>query len=151
MTAAVLCCTAPAFGDPTQWHERAATVRASGTVAIEQATRRRWFTDATRATAPREVDRLIEMLTTTPSEGYASCCEALSSFDGWRSLPKIGVPVRVVAGSSDPVCPADTCEAMASAIPDADLVVVPESSHLANVEQPEAFNAAVVEHLEKHL
>jgi 3-oxoadipate enol-lactonase len=151
VSAAVLCCTAPAFGDPAQWHARAATVRASGMRAIEEATRGRWFTDDFRATSPQEVDRLVAMLTSTPAEGYASCCEALSAFDGWRALASVEVPVRVVAGFFDPVCPVDTCDAMASAIRGADLVVVREASHLANAEQPEAFNAAVVEHLEKHL
>jgi pimeloyl-ACP methyl ester carboxylesterase len=36
-------------------------------------------------------------------------------------------------------------------IPDADLVVLDDASHIANIAQPDAFDAAVLEHLEKHL
>jgi pimeloyl-ACP methyl ester carboxylesterase len=36
-------------------------------------------------------------------------------------------------------------------IPDADLVVLEDASHIANVAQPTAFDAAVLEHLRRHL
>jgi pimeloyl-ACP methyl ester carboxylesterase len=61
------------------------------------------------------------------------------------------VPVRVVAGSADPVCPPDACREMAVAVPGADVVVVPDASHIASAEQPEAFRSAVTEHLARHL
>lgn len=149
--ATVLCCTVPVFGDPATWHERAALVRASGMDVLAEPTRGRWFTDAFRAEHPEQVDRFIAMITGTDPEGYASCCEALSGFDLRSALPGITVPVRVLAGADDPVAPPAACAEMASAIPGADLVVVDDAAHIASVAQPEVFNAAVAEHLGRHL
>ena len=150
LTAAVLCCTIPSFGAPSSWDERAATVRASGMSAIAEATRGRWFTDAFRAAHPDEVERHIGMLTSVDPEGYAGCCAALGGFDVTGSLGGISAPVRVVAGASDPVATPAGCERLAAAVPGADLVVVPDTSHIATVAGA-PFLAAVAEHLEAHL
>ena len=150
LTAAVLCCTVPTFGGPSTWDERAATVRSSGMAAIAEATRGRWFTDEFRAAHPDEVERHIGLLTSIDPEGYAGCCAALGGFDVTASLGEITAPVRVVAGVADQVAPPAACERMATAIPGADLVVLPDTSHIATV-AGEPFVAAVTEHLEAHL
>jgi 3-oxoadipate enol-lactonase len=151
LSALVLCCTVPRFGEPSAWHERAALVRSSGMAALDEATRGRWFTDGFRAAHPDQVDRLVAMLTGLDPEGYAGCCEALAGFDATGVLGTVSAPTRVVAGDQDPVCPPDQCRAMAEAVPGADLVVLADASHLASVAQPDAFHAAVTEHLERHL
>ena len=151
LRAAVLACTVPAFGDPATWTERAEQVRTSGMAALAEPTRGRWFTDRFRTTHPEVVERHIAMLTGTDPDGYAACCEALSRFDRWESLADITVPVRVVAGDEDPVASVPACSKMASTIPGADLVVLDDASHIASAARPEAFHAAVLEHLEKHL
>jgi len=151
MTAAVLCCTMPRFGDPAMWTERAALVRAEGMGALAEATKGRWFTDGFRAAQPTQVDRFVDMLTSIDPDGYASCCEALGGFDSRSDLGRVDVPVRVVAGAEDPVAPPEAAEAMAAAIPGADLVVIDDASHIASAAKPEAFHRAVTEHLERHL
>lgn len=150
LTSLVLCCTVPVFGTPDAWHERAATVRASGMGSITEASMGRWFTDAFRDAEPERVARYAAGLDGIDPEGYAVCCEALARFDSTDRLGAIDVPTRVVAGAHDPVCPLNQCRAMAAAVPGADLVVL-DASHLANVEQPGPFHAAVLEHLEKIL
>jgi 3-oxoadipate enol-lactonase len=149
--AAVLACTVPSFGDPATWTDRAAQVRSSGMAALAEPTRGRWFTDGFRAAHPDVVERHVAMLTGTDPEGYASCCDALSRFDLWDSLADITVPVRVVAGAEDQVASVPACSKMASTIPGADLVVIDDASHIANAAHPDAFRAAVVEHLGRHL
>ncbi|MDR7487139.1 MAG: alpha/beta fold hydrolase [Armatimonadota bacterium] len=62
-------------------------------------------------------------------------------------LSGLAVPVLVVVGEEDTVTPPDAARAMAAAIPGARLVVVPGAGHLANLERPEAFTAAVREFL----
>ena len=150
LRAAVLCCTVPRFGGPQPWAERAATVRGSGMAAIADATRQRWFTEEFRATRPEVVDRLIETMTGLDPEGYAGCCEALGGFDLSDELGRISIPVRVVAGVADPVAPPAAAEAMADAIPGADLVVVPDTSHLATV-AGDSFLRPVSDFLEAQL
>jgi 3-oxoadipate enol-lactonase len=151
LTAALLCCTVPRFGDEATWRERAATVRADGMAALAEATRERWFTDEFRAAHPDEVDRIIGMLTRTDPEGYAACCDALAPFDAWSRLRAVDVPVRVVAASEDPVAVPATCREMADTIPGADLVLIHGTSHLASAGRPDEFRDAVTEHLAKHL
>lgn len=151
VAAAVLACTVPSFGDPATWTDRAAQVRGSGMAQLAEPTRGRWFTDGFRAAHPDVVERYVAMLTGTDPEGYASCCDALSLFDRWDALAGITVPVRVVAGAEDQVATVDACTRMASAIPGADLLVIEDASHIANAAQPDAFAAAVLEHLGRHL
>jgi 3-oxoadipate enol-lactonase len=151
LTALVLCCTGPSFGDPQTWRDRAAQVRAEGMGFLAEPTRGRWFTASFRETHPREVDRLIDMLTSTSPEGYAACCDALASYDVTERLAEIQVPTRVIAGAEDEVSPPSVGRLMAERIPDADLVVIDDASHIASAAQPEAFDTAVLEHLDRHL
>ncbi|MGO3819581.1 MAG: alpha/beta fold hydrolase, partial [Corynebacterium casei] len=45
VTSAALLCTAPKFGTPDSWHERARTVRADSTAALADAIVARWFSE----------------------------------------------------------------------------------------------------------
>jgi pimeloyl-ACP methyl ester carboxylesterase len=69
--------------------------------------------------------------------------------DSTPLLPKITVPTLVITGEEDELIPVDESRAMAKAIPGATLVIVPRAGHLANLEQPEAFNQALHEFLAK--
>jgi pimeloyl-ACP methyl ester carboxylesterase len=60
-----------------------------------------------------------------------------------ESLPKIEVPTLVLAGAEDKQFLGAT-DYMASRIPGATKVLVPDAGHAANIDQPEAFNAAVL-------
>jgi 3-oxoadipate enol-lactonase len=147
LTAFVAGCTGPKLGDPADWRDRAARVRAEGTAWLVDSTIARWFTPTFAARHPEEVDRIVRMLLTTPPEGYAASCEAVAAFDLTERLGDVTVPTRVIAGTHDPVAPPDLGQQMADAIPDADFVEV-DAGHLANVGRPEPFNAAVLEHLD---
>lgn len=145
----VLCCTVPRFGDPAGWIDRAAQVRSSGMATLAEPTRGRWFTEEFRDRRPDEVERLIGMITSTPVEGYAGCCEALAGFDVWSQLDTLAAPTRVIAGDRDPSATLPDVQEMSERIPGADLVVLDGVSHIANVAAPERFNDAVREHLER--
>jgi pimeloyl-ACP methyl ester carboxylesterase len=68
--------------------------------------------------------------------------------DSTPTLPTITVPTLVVFGAEDVITPAETeGRNLAAAIPNAKLVIIPDAGHLSNLEQPEAFNAAVREFL----
>src|SRR5688572_26995403 len=69
--------------------------------------------------------------------------------DSTPLLPKISVPTLVITGEEDELIPVDESRAMAKAIPGATLVIVPRAGHLANLEQPEAFNNALHDFLAK--
>jgi 3-oxoadipate enol-lactonase len=145
----VLCCTGPSFGEPAAWRDRAARVRSEGMGFLVEPTKERWFTPGFRASEPAVVDRLVGMLADTPPVGYAGCCDALAAYDVSIRLGQITAPTRVICGAQDPVSPLRDARVLVEGIPDADLVVIEQASHIANLAQPERFNAAVREHLDK--
>lgn len=142
-----LCCTRAAFPPRETWVERAATVRGEGMDAIADAVLGRWFREPFHEASPGVVARFREMLVSTPAEGYAACCEALADADLTPRLREIAAPTLVVTGSDDPTVPPEAGDELARAVPGARHAVVEGAAHLANVEQPEAFTAAVLRHL----
>jgi 3-oxoadipate enol-lactonase/4-carboxymuconolactone decarboxylase len=144
----VLCCTSALLGPPETWERRAQTARKEGVDAIVDAVLERWFTPPFRASRPEILEWGAGMLRGTPAEGYAGCCEAIRDMDLTGRLGNIRAPTLVIAGADDPATPpADHAEPIRDAIPDARLVVVPRAAHLGNVEQPEAFTRAILDHL----
>jgi 3-oxoadipate enol-lactonase len=138
----VVACAAARFGEPQQWHDRAATVRREGLASIADAVIGRWFTPAFRDTDPWRA-----MLLSVDPEGYARCCEALAHWDVRDDLAAISVPTLVVSGRDDPSYPPEHGKLLAERIPEARLVVIDDAAHLANVERPEAFNQLLKEAL----
>ncbi|GAB2707068.1 alpha/beta fold hydrolase [Kitasatospora kifunensis] len=63
--------------------------------------------------------------------------------DSFETLAQLTVPAAVVVGEHDVLTPLADAEAMASALPDAELTVIPGVGHLSALEAPAAFNAAV--------
>jgi pimeloyl-ACP methyl ester carboxylesterase len=49
----------------------------------------------------------------------------------------------VVAGSGDAILKVEDCQAMAQAIPNCEFVVIPNTGHLSNLEDPSAFNSTL--------
>ncbi len=138
----VLACTAARFGDPAQWIERAAIVRAGGLGAIVDAVLARWFTPSYDG-----VDAYREYFLNTDPEGYARCCEALSRFDVRDALGAIDVPTLAIAATDDPTTPPHVVETVAGRIPGARFEVIRKAAHLANVERPDEFNRLLKEFL----
>jgi len=143
----VLCCTSARFGEPEGWHDRARLVRAGGTAIVAERVLERWFTDGTRRTDTATAARFRTMLEAVPSEGYAACCEALALWDARGELGAISARTLVVAGERDIATPPADGAFLAESIPGATLTVLPGAAHLANIEQPELFERALVEFL----
>ncbi len=67
--------------------------------------------------------------------------------DAGAWLGMLQVPTLVIAGADDTIIPPSESEAMAKAIPGAQLKVIPKAGHLVAFEQADAFNAALVDWL----
>jgi 3-oxoadipate enol-lactonase len=143
----VLACTAPYLPPAEAWYERAATVRVDGTEVLLPALLGRWFTAGFLAGRPEVAADVGAMLAACDFEGYAGCCEAIATMDQRADLGAIEAPTLVLAGRDDPVTPPATAFALHEAIPASGLVVLPAAAHLANIEQAERFNNAVLTHL----
>jgi 3-oxoadipate enol-lactonase len=143
----VLCCTAAYLGPAEGWHERARVVRAQGTAAIAEAVLGRWFTEPFREEDAATVTRFREMLEAIPAEGYAACCEAIARWDARSDVSAIRAPTLVISGADDVATPVEDGTVLAESIPGAELTVLPECAHLANVEQPTLFARTLLHHL----
>jgi len=65
--------------------------------------------------------------------------------DSTATLATISCPTLVIVGAEDTLTPPAESEKMAKAVKGAKLVKVPNAGHLANIENPAAFDKALVE------
>ncbi|WP_049561090.1 alpha/beta fold hydrolase [Nonomuraea sp. SBT364] len=71
--------------------------------------------------------------------------------DSFDTLGALKVPALVLVGEEDELAPLPEGEAMARAVAESRVEVIPKAGHLTAVEQPEAFNAAVERFLSSEL
>ncbi|WP_127143021.1 alpha/beta fold hydrolase [Pelagibacterium montanilacus] len=136
-------CDARADNPPpfvSSWDDRIAAINEGGMAAIAEGTLARWFTED----CPKGVrDRAEAMILATEPTGYIGCARALQTLNYLKDLGQLGMPVLYVVGEEDMGAPKAAMEAMAAATPDAELVVLPALAHIPNMEDPQAFDAAV--------
>ncbi|MFJ6079766.1 alpha/beta fold hydrolase [Streptomyces sp. NPDC092369] len=70
--------------------------------------------------------------------------------DRRAQLRGITVPCRAIAFADDLICPPHLVAEVADAIPNCDLVQIPDCGHLGYLEQPEMVNSAIIEFLDKY-
>lgn len=90
-----------------------------------------------------------EMAADTGVEAFVRQEKALiSRADSRPMLSNIRCPTLVLVGEGDELTPPHLSEEIASGIPGARLVTVPDCGHLSTLERPEAVNSAMAEWLE---
>lgn len=141
----ILCDTAMQLPPPEMWRERAALVRREGLAPLVDATLERWVSPAYAATAAGRGLRGL-FLRTTP-EGYAAAAEALAAADLTTSTPGLLHPALVLVGERDPSTPPAMARALAEALPESRLVIIPGGRHVPLGEHADAVTAAILEHL----
>ena len=88
-----------------------------------------------------------ERLARMSRRGYAAAAGAVAAFDARAALRDVRCPTMVVAGIDDRTVGLDAKHALADAITGARLILVPDSGHVTNVDQPVAFNTVLKEFL----
>lgn len=91
-----------------------------------------------------------QIMAAVPPETYRKAVRLLTTFDRRKELADIKVPTLLVAGSEDKVAPPSVMEKMASKVPGAEYVLMPDCGHLGPMDQPAAFNAILLSFLRKH-
>jgi pimeloyl-ACP methyl ester carboxylesterase len=90
------------------------------------------------------VDALQARILATSPQAIAAALHGLAARpDSRPTLAEVRVPTLVLVGAEDVLTPPAESEAMAAAIAGARLEVVPRAGHLANLERPDAVNAAL--------
>ncbi len=144
----ILICTSAHMPPASAWAERAATVRRTGgTDAIADAIVDRWLTPEYAAARPEVRAALRDMLVGAGPEGYAACCDAIQHMDLRPILGRIEAPTLVISGADDQAAPPAHQRLLADAITDARYEALSPAAHIAPVEQAEAINSLILEHL----
>jgi len=86
----------------------------------------------------------------TSKQVYWSVMRAVVGFDSRRHLNRITAPTLVVAGDRDRTVPMVCKQELARGIPNARLVVIPDSGHATPIDQPDKFNEVLLEFLDEH-
>lgn len=146
----VLCATAAYMGPPDLWAGRIRQVEAHGMASVADATLARWFTPRGLRTLGESLDRIRAGILSTPPAGYAACGAAIRDMDQRETIHAIRTPTLVIAGALDPGTTVDHARLMHTRIPGAELLVIPESQHLLNVEMPAQFNTGLIGFLNRH-
>jgi len=141
----VIACSTSSYGPegPANWQARIQAVERGGLEAIRDMVAARYFSDAFRAAHPDVVKVVMDHFVRTPRDGYLGCCDAIAELDYAKDLGRIKAPTLVIAGELDAGTPPAMSEAIARGIPGARLEVIPGAAHLAAIEAPAAFDAAV--------
>lgn len=150
----VLACTSPAFGKPDgTWQaqfvaERLAPLDAGlGMAGMAQ---RLVPAMVSPAAAPAAAQAAIAVMSRVPEASYRVALRAIAGFDRREALPRIAVPTLCLAGAHDRTAPPEVLQRMAQRIPGADYRCLADAGHIANLEQPAAFQAAVLDFLKRH-
>jgi pimeloyl-ACP methyl ester carboxylesterase len=84
------------------------------------------------------------------TEPYRQALHAIVTTDFRDSLGAVAVPTLVLVGEQDAVTPPAASRDLAARIPGAELVTIPGAGHLANLDQPAAFDRALGTFLDRH-
>jgi 3-oxoadipate enol-lactonase len=104
--------------------------------------------ETTHRERPDLLARLREAILAAPPRGIADALLGLGArVDSQPTLAQVRVPTLVVCGGEDVLTPPSEAEAIHRAIRGSQLVIIPEAGHLANLENPEAYNRALVRFL----
>lgn len=99
----------------------------------------------TRDRAPRFLRDLRAIADEVPSHALAGCLRGMAERpDSGPLLRSLNVPALVLVGAEDTITPQEAAQAMAAALPQAIVAVIPAAGHTPSVERPVAVADAMV-------
>jgi 3-oxoadipate enol-lactonase len=129
------------------WVARLQVLKDKGMEGIAEATIPMWMTEDTRSNRADVIAGARELIMTTTDDGYVSVATPLMTLDYKKDLDKIRCPTLLIVGSLDGPHP-EEMRKMADLIPGAKFAEVEGAGHLSNFEQPERYNAAILDYLQ---
>ena len=129
------------------WDERIGLAQKQGMDFLVENTMERWFTASFRRKPLPALDKIRAMIRTTPLKGYLGCSQAIMKLNLTERLGQIGMPTLILVGEEDPGTPVAASQVIHQQIKGSQLVILKSAAHLSNIEQQDAFNAAVLDFL----
>jgi 3-oxoadipate enol-lactonase len=107
------------------------------------------FALGTSVVRPELVAEVQNWMTATSLRGLAGGLLAMRDRTDYVDLlPSFNLPALVVGAEADRAVPPEHSRVLAAGLPNAQLCMVGEAGHMANLERPAAFNACLLEFLD---
>jgi pimeloyl-ACP methyl ester carboxylesterase len=133
-------------------HKMLELVESKGPAAVAEDMIPKLLGETTRRTRPEVVDRVRRLVLSSSAEAIAGAVRGLMTrADSTPLLSTIHFPTLIVVGDEDTVTPPPIAENMHGSIAGSELKVLAACGHLSNLEQPDAFNAALAHFLAHRL
>jgi 3-oxoadipate enol-lactonase len=130
-------------------YDTAERLLSEGMAAYADETLPKMIAPSTIRDQPQVAQHVLTMMQKTPPAGAAATLRARAERQDYTPLLNgITVPTLIVVGRDDEFTPVSTAEFMHERIPNSQLVVIENAGHLPNLEQPDAFNQALLEFLQ---
>jgi YbgC/YbaW family acyl-CoA thioester hydrolase len=125
----------------------AASARDGGPAAIAEMMLPKLLAPSTLAEQPDIVERVRQMILRTPVAGIIGALAAMRDRpDSESLLPTLAdIPTLIVVGEADTITPPEQAEAMARAVPGAQLAVIRGAGHLSPLERPDEVSRRLAE------
>lgn len=124
------------------------TARTGGSAAVAARQVETLVGSTTRERDPELCRAIRAIMDAAPVPGIVGALEAMIARpDSTATLATIDVPTLFVVGEEDAVTPVADARGMQALVPNSRVAIVPRAGHLSNLEQPDAFNAALDEFL----
>lgn len=104
-------------------------------------TLQRWFTP--QFIEHGDVKRIRDRLSTTDPAAWNSAWHAIANVDTVVRLHEIRLPTLCIAGELDPASPPAALGEIAGRLPDAKLIVLPNTPHMMQIERPDLMTSAL--------
>jgi 3-oxoadipate enol-lactonase len=92
---------------------------------------------------------MVEQICQSNPIAYKRTILSLARFDSRIHLKRIQCPILIITGENDTTVPPDLQNELASFLPAAERQIIPNSGHASIADQPEAFNACLLQFLLK--
>jgi pimeloyl-ACP methyl ester carboxylesterase len=107
------------------------------------------FAQDTAALRPELVSEIYGWMIDADSRGLAGGLLAMRERkDYTQLLGRFRLPSLVIGAEQDLAVPPESIKVLEDGLPDCKTCVIPQAGHMANMEQPEAFNACLLEFLQ---
>lgn len=154
LQALVLACTSPAFGKADgDWQARFVAERLApldAGLGMPGMAAQLVPAMVSPQAVPGAQQRALAVMARVPEATYRAALAAIVAFDRRAALASIAVPTLCLSAEHDRTAPPEVMQRMAAKIPGAEHQSLAGAGHIANVEQPAAFNTAVAGFLRRH-
>lgn len=131
------------------WNDRIAAAEQHGCQALAGATLERWFGQSFLQAHPATQTWLHEIAAQTSTPGFVACARAIQTLNYLPQVHDIKTPTTLIVGANDGVLP-QAMQQLAQRIEGSAYECIADAGHLPNIDQPAAFDAALLRHLARH-